>query len=386
MDEIRMAFSNSGKTADIYIYDDIGQDSFWFDSYSVKDMKASLAEAADAENLNIRINSLGGDPYQAIAMHSLLKDSGKNVTCIVDGIAASAASVVAMSGTLEMRTGSQLMIHNPSMMAYGTADDLERTINQLKATTESAIDIYEAKSGKSRQSISKMMTDETWLSAQEAKNEGFADSITETEAVSMSATPEMAARAKKVCKHIPEAALSLVQTMSAPTLEPKQPEAPEVKVSETPTNEQAKTDPPADPNQPQVIQMSVAEYEKLRGNQDPEKDAVTLAAEAERTRVTEIHSVCQMAGIDATTQKKYIDEGTSLEIVQKAAITAMSTNNPPASDGGDQTADEDASYRKEYRDAINNGVAMTASENEYVNVRRREDGKATKTFDAKEAN
>ena len=163
--EIRMAHSDDGNTATIYIYDDIGQDSFWFDMYSAKDMKNAIDRAGEAENLHVRINSLGGDAYQGIAMHSLLKNCGKKVTIFVDGIAASAASVPAMSGTLVMRTGSQLMIHNPATYAYGTADELQRSINQLNATTESAIDIYEAKSGKSRKSIAKMMDDETWLSA-----------------------------------------------------------------------------------------------------------------------------------------------------------------------------------------------------------------------------
>ena len=216
---------------------------------------------------------------------------------------------------------------------------------------------------------------------QEAKNEGFADSIDEASAVEMKAGPRMAAKAKKRMKHIPEAVLSAVSPKPDPTPEPTTSSTPEVKVSKTKDD---KGKEPEAPKQPETVSMTVAEYEALKSNQKPQKTEMQMAAEAERHRVTEIHSVCQMAGIDAAQIKKYVDEGTSLDIVQKAAITTMSANNPPASDGGgDKGTDENAAYRKEYRDVVNDGVSMSCTEDEYVNVRREEEGKKPVDFSKK---
>lgn len=374
--KIRVATTEGGKAAEIYVYDDIGQSSFFFDAFGAKDMKTALAETGDAENVTIRINSMGGDAYQAIAMHSLLRDSGKKITTVVDGIAASAASIVAMAGdTLEMRTGAQLMIHEPWSFAAGSVAEMEKTINQLKATTESAIDIYENKSGKSRESIAKMMRDETWLTAQEAKNEGFADAISTSHAMSMSVTPQMQTELQKRKIVIPKPALSLVTTQTPN----RQPEKKETQMATTETPETTKT---GQSEAPKMVTMTVDEYEKLR-NKEPELSATELAVKAERERVAEIAAVCQMAGLSAEQQKKFVDEGTEISVVQKAALTHMSATNPPAKSGDQAETDENAAYRKEYQQAMADGVSMSCTENEYVNVRRVEDGKPKMSFEKK---
>lgn len=371
--KIRVSTTDGGKAAEIYVYDDIGQSSFFFDAFGAKDMKAALAETGDAESVTIRINSMGGDAYQAIAMHSMLRDSGKKITTVVDGIAASAASIVAMAGdTLEMRTGAQLMIHEPWSFASGSVAEMEKTINQLKVTTESAIDIYERKSGKSRESIAKMMKDETWLTAQEAKNEGFADAISTSHAMSMSVTPQMQSELQKRKIAIPKPALSLVTTQIEALKET--PKMSEQTSPETTTT--GKTEAP------KMVTMTVDEYEKLR-NKEPELSATELAVKAERDRVAEIAAICQMAGLSAEQQKKFVDDGTEIIAVQKVALTQMSAFNPPAKGGNQADTDENAVYRKEYQQAIADGIAMSCSENEYVNVRRVEDGKPKMSFHKK---
>lgn len=374
--KIRVSMAASGKAAEIYVYDDIGRSTFFFDAFGAKEMKAALAETGDAKEVTVRINSLGGDAYQAIAMHNVLRDSGKKITTVVDGIAASAASVVAMAGdTLEMRTGAQLMIHNPSTIAIGTVEDMEKSINQLKATTESAIDIYEKKSGKSRDSIAKMMQDETWMSAQEAKNEGFADSVSTSQAMSMSVTPQMRERLQNRKIEIPTLALSLVTTQTPE----RQPEREEPQMADPEKTDPPEQKPPGKPEAPKMVTMTVEEYEKLR-RKEPEMSETELAVKAERERVADIAAVCKMSGLSDEQQKKFVDEGTPIEAVQKAALAHMAATNTPAKGGDQGEADENAAYRKEYQQVIAGGVAMSCSEDEYVNVRRAEDGKKPMTF------
>ena len=101
-----------------------------------------------------------------------------NVKVKIDGIAASAASVVAMAGTeVIMSPVSMLMIHNPMTIAYGSTSEMKRAIDMLSEVKESIINAYEIKTGLSRNKISKLMDNETWMDARKAVELGFADSI-----------------------------------------------------------------------------------------------------------------------------------------------------------------------------------------------------------------
>lgn len=370
---IRMEHVNEDSTAEIYVYDDIGQESFFFDLFSAKDMRDAILRAGDAKKLVVRINSMGGSPYQAIAMYNLLKDCGKEVVTKVDGIAASAASVVAMAGSMHMKQGSQLMIHEPQMSAYGDVSELEKRIVQLKSTTESTIGIYAEKSGKSEKSIRIMMEEETWLTAEEAVNEGFANTVDSGIPVPLKVTPNMAMRATQNMKNVPSISL-----FSATTKPNKGKEMADENTVETP-----KGDSPETPIQ--TISMTVAEYEELKANQKLEVEKteaenpqmnIEKMVTAEAHRVSEIHQIGSTVGFDARTLKKFVDEKTPLEVVQKSALEMMtSTNKPPADDGGDTPSDENTEYRKSYRQAKASGVKMAVTEEEWINSKRISDGK-----------
>ena len=364
---IRMAVSDDGVSADIYIYDLIGESSLFLDQFSAKDLRMAIENAGNIEELNVHYNSFGGNPLQGIAMYNVLKNSGKKINSIIDGIAASAATMPVMAGdVIEMKTGSLMFIHMPSMFSSGTVEDMKKSIEQLEATTEAAIDVYESKSGKSRVSISKMMKDETWLSATEAKNEGFADVVSGDKSMAMTATPQMLDNVKGRM-NIPESVMSLVEMKTnTPTPTTKK---------EEPTMADSKPE-----TKPESITMSVSDYEKLRGNQKPEVDEVQMATDdavkAERQRVANIHAVCMKAGIDAESEKKFVDEGTGLNVVQMAAIDKMSaTNKPPTDSDSSASTDKDAPYKKEYQEAVSGGVRMQSSEEEYVQSRRISEGK-----------
>ena len=129
-------------------------------------------------NLTVWINSPGGDCISASQIYTMLRSHKSKVTVKIDGIAASAASVVAMSGdeTLISPTG-YLMIHNPMTLASGNKSDMEKAIALLDEIKEGIINAYTRKTGLSRNKISKLMDDETWLNAEKALQLGFVDGI-----------------------------------------------------------------------------------------------------------------------------------------------------------------------------------------------------------------
>ena len=129
-------------------------------------------------NLTVWLNSPGGDVFAASQIYTMLKNHKGKVTVKIDGIAASAASVVAMAGdeTLIAPTG-MLMIHNPATAVFGNKETMEQAIRLLDEVKESIINAYETKSHISRAKIAKMMDDETWLNAKKAHSLGLVDGI-----------------------------------------------------------------------------------------------------------------------------------------------------------------------------------------------------------------
>lgn len=129
-------------------------------------------------NITVWINSPGGDCFAAAQIYNMLRDYKGHVTVKIDSLAASAASVIAMAGddVLISPTG-MLMIHNPSTVAMGDHGDLEKAIDMLNEVKNSIINAYQAKTGLSRNKLSKLMEDETWMDANKAVEYGFADDV-----------------------------------------------------------------------------------------------------------------------------------------------------------------------------------------------------------------
>ena len=133
---------------------------------------------AGTGNITVWINSPGGDCVAAAQIYNMLMDYKGDVTVKIDGIAASAASVIAMAGTkVLMSPVSMMMIHNPATNAFGAKAELQKAINMLAEVKESIMNAYEIKSGLSRHKISQLMDAETWMNAREAVKLGFADEI-----------------------------------------------------------------------------------------------------------------------------------------------------------------------------------------------------------------
>ena len=133
-------------------------------------------------DVTIWINSPGGDCIAASQIYSMLMDYKGNVTVKIDGIAASAASVIAMAGTeVLMAPTALMMIHNPATMAFGDHAEMQKAIEMLSEVKESIINAYEIKTGLSRSKLSHLMDDETWMNAKKAMELGFADGMLEDE-------------------------------------------------------------------------------------------------------------------------------------------------------------------------------------------------------------
>lgn len=129
-------------------------------------------------NISVWINSPGGDMLTGSQIYNLIKDYKGKVTVKIDGLAASAASVIAMAGDeVLMSPVSQLMIHNPFSCAIGDSNEMKRAADMLNEVKESIINAYELKTHLSRAKISRMMDDESWMNAYKAVNLGFADGI-----------------------------------------------------------------------------------------------------------------------------------------------------------------------------------------------------------------
>ena len=167
---------NEGEKRILLLDGEISDETWWGDEVTPQMFRSEL-HAAEGD-IDLWINSPGGDCYAAAQIYNMLMEYPGEVTVKIDGIAASAASVVAMAGTIvEMSPLGMLMIHNPMTVSIGDTHEMERTITFLAEIKESIINAYEIKTGLSRAKISRLMDAETWMNAKKAVELGFADSV-----------------------------------------------------------------------------------------------------------------------------------------------------------------------------------------------------------------
>lgn len=159
--------------AEILIFDYIGA---W--GITAKDFIDELKALGEVADITVRINSYGGEVFDGLAIHNALHRHQAQVTVMVDGIAASIASVIAMAGDLVvMPENAMMMVHDPSGLVIGTADDMRDLADALDKMKASLVSVYRAKTGLDDAEIEQIMADETWLTAAEAVEKGFADEV-----------------------------------------------------------------------------------------------------------------------------------------------------------------------------------------------------------------
>ena len=158
------------------LYGTIAEESWFDDDFTPQMFKDELN--AGSGDITVWINSPGGDCVAAAQIYNMLANYKGNVTVKIDGIAASAASVIAMAGhTVLMSPVSMMMIHNPMTVAFGDSSEMQKAIEMLGSVKDSIINAYEIKTGLSRARLSHLMDAETWMDANSAIEMGFADEI-----------------------------------------------------------------------------------------------------------------------------------------------------------------------------------------------------------------
>ncbi len=280
--------------AEISIYDEIGAYGV-----SAKAFLADLGKLPDKAPLTLRLNSPGGSVFDAVAIYNALQRHAGTVTVSIDGIAASAASYIAMAGDeIVMPENAFLMIHDPSGMVMGTASDMRSMAEALDKIGASLLRGYAAKSGKPEAEIAILMAKETWLDASEALEMGFADTMSGPVKIAASfdvsqfqnTPPEIVEAVKPAEK----SAISVVDP------------APKSEIS-------AKADP------------IPAQAQKT----DPVPDPISIRAEA-ITYAKTVVDLCRLAG-QPQMAASFLTAETSLEDVRKVLIDAKAANEPDIS-------------------------------------------------------
>lgn len=171
----RMALDkgSTATSATIDIFDDIG-----YFGVTVKDFRDDLNALGDVEKITLRINSPGGEVFEAVAIFTLLQMHPAEVTVQVIGVAASSASFLAMVGdTIQIAENAYFMVHLPSTMAWGDEKELRKALTMLEKVRDQMVSAYSKRTGLDPEEVEDMMSEETWFSADEAVEAGLADEV-----------------------------------------------------------------------------------------------------------------------------------------------------------------------------------------------------------------
>ena len=206
--------NKSADVAEVLIYDEIG-------GYGIGARQfVEALNAVTAKNIKLRINSPGGDAFDAFAMYSAITGHKATVNVQIDGLAASAASIVAMAGdTVCIAKNAFLMIHCAATLAFGTGEELQKQAAVLAKIDATIAQVYADKSGKSLDQIKAAMDAETWFTSSEAKSFGLVDSIGENDGDDEDvASKTAAAKAVMKFRRPPAAVHRVAASVATPTL------------------------------------------------------------------------------------------------------------------------------------------------------------------------
>ena len=287
--------ADAGKTPVLSIFDDIGAYGVSAKSF-LNDLRTVTTDEVDVE-----INSPGGDVFAGLAIYNGLRASGKKINVKVLGLAASAASLVAMAGdTIEMPENAFMMIHNPWGFARGGADEMRNTADVLDKIGTGLASTYAKRTGKTDQEITALLDAETWMTAQEAVDAGFATSV----------TPALAVKASYSEDRLPEN-VRLAFKAQAPTTEDSAPaDAPAPVFGET-LAEQVQTIANA---------AGLGQYAAVWGADPALRNTEQVTARAELAR--EVQALCVLAKRPEMADK-FIKAATPLQDVRAEIFAAL---------------------------------------------------------------
>lgn len=186
--------ARENNTAEILLYGDIGRSDL-FDEVSAKSISKALNDFGSIKNIDVRINSGGGEVFEGVAIYNLLLDHPAAVVVQIDGVAASIASVIAMAadpGQLSMANNAMMMIHDPWAIVAGTAPEIRKQAELLDQVRGQILDTYIQRAGNAnRPALDSFMNNETWFTATEAHANGLVDNITGRVQLAASYRPDL---------------------------------------------------------------------------------------------------------------------------------------------------------------------------------------------------
>ena len=321
-------------------------DLYFEDCFTASDVIVALAQVGDASDVTIRLNSGGGIATEGSAIHSAIARHSGRKTIIIEGIAASAASAIAMAADeLVMSLGAIMMIHDPSGFTFGTVKDHELQIDMLTALGEAMASIYAKKSGRTQAQCRADMTAEIWLTADQAVEMGYADRA--LGAANDNQPAEPTAFNYRSYKNPPERIVALADArawakrapqaaVSAATIPEKEPT-----MADTPADKTASTATEKSPVASNVVDIDAA---RTQGRSD------ALAY------VREINEICALAGSPDKAQA-FIDKEAKPGDVRKELLDAR--------------ASADAARQVSNQNAPNNSQKPTAKVDLAADMRRR---------------
>lgn len=286
----------------------IASESWWDDEITPKMFRDELAK--NSGDVTVRINSPGGDVSAGVAIYNYLNEHDGDVTVKVDGIAASIASLISMAGDkIIMLPGSMMMVHNPWTFAAGNADDMEQVVEMLKKTGESMVPIYVARTGQSEEKVKELLKAETWMTAEDAVELGFADEAVEAK----SSLANAMAKIKELTPTMQSAVMQPVMSIKAKK------EAPKAEENVTPASQEPNPDATEEPQapveaeeQPKTPEVTEPEEEEIN-NQLKENNMTDEEKKAAAAAILEPKAQANPTDTPAVTVKDYLKTSESME-------------------------------------------------------------------------
>lgn len=252
---LRNAEESESGEPEIEFYGYISEYSWWGDEITPSMFKQDLNDLGKGGPVTVRINSGGGEVFAASVIRSIIMDYPGRVTTRIDGLCASAATYVAMAGdVVKMQDSAFFMIHDPSVLAWGDIEILKTLLAELKTIKDGIVQTYQNKTGLDAEKLSKMMTAETWMSAQEARELGFVDEVITGTMKVKTAQNRAYLNCLQNYEHVPEVLLAEIEPEEDPVMDenvpdevdPSEPAESAAEETETEESAPATADPAGD--------------------------------------------------------------------------------------------------------------------------------------------
>jgi ATP-dependent Clp protease protease subunit len=337
--------------AEVLIYEQIGEDFWTGGGVTAKGFAGILKSLGEVSQIDIRINSPGGDVFQGNAIYDALARHPAKKMVYIDGLAASMATLIAMAGDeIHMAANAMFMIHEPSGVAIGTAEEMLATATLLESLSANAVKTYAERTGREAETIKAQMMAETWFTADEAKAAGFVTHVTPRKQLAAHFDTTSAVFAK---------APEWVREQLANLKEPQMTTSTEVK--------------PEQIAEPLMIKSAESiDVSKITA------DATAKATAEASERAAKIIAMCQTAGVPNLAAEYVSDSTMSASDVQAKLFDAVCKKNKPIPDEsgsgaeGSQQPDQNEKYRAEFSVSAAYSKSMTVDQ--YIAMRRVDDG------------